>query len=296
MSAPVMNTRVLVNDFEYILASSLDEVLALLDKHGEDAKVLAGGTDLVIQMKMGRKAPRFVIDVTRLEELKHLEDGDVVRLGAGCRYVDALELLKRNGRCHSLVEAIESIGKIQVLAVGTVGGNLCNGSPKSDTAPPLITYDAKVRVMSAHAERIIPLREFHTGFNRTVMAPNEVMTSIEFDAAPAGRGSAFRKIARVACDISKLTCAVAVQRDGDVCTACRIALGAAGPVPQQPQAAAALLAGQPIDGALLDRAAAEVSREIDPPAAGRCSAEYRREAAGVLFRDAFETAWERARC
>jgi len=296
MSARIMNTRVLVNDFAYIPASSLNEVLALLDEHGEDAKVLAGGTDLVIQMKMGRKAPRFVIGISGLEELKHLEDGPAVRIGAGCRYIDALELLKRNGRCQSLAEAIESIGKIQVLAAGTVGGNLCNGSPKSDTAPPLITYDAKVRVMSAHAERIIPLREFHTGFNKTVMAPNEVMTSIEFDALPEGRGSAFRKIARVACDISKLTCAVAVQRDGDVCTSCRIALGAAGPVPQQPHAAEALLSGQVVDDALLERAGEEVSREINPPTAGRCSAEYRREAAGVLFRDAFETAWERARC
>lgn len=296
MSARVMNTRVLVNDFEYILASSLDEVLTLLDKHGDDAKVLAGGTDLIIQMKMGRKAPRFVIDISRLKELKELEDGKTVRIGAGCRYVDALELAKGNGRCRSLVEAIESIGKIHVLAVGTVGGNLCNGSPKSDTAPPLITYDAKVRVLSAHAERIIPLREFHTGFNKTVMAPNEVMTSIEFDALGEGTASAFVKIARVACDISKLTCAITLQRDGDTCTWCRIALGAAGPVPQQPHGAAALLAGQVVDDALLQRAADAVSTEIDPPTAGRCSAEYRREAAGVLFRDAFTTAWERARC
>jgi len=291
-----VNTRVLVNDFQYILASSLDETLALLDEYGGDAKVLAGGTDLIIQMKLGRKAPRLVIDVSKLEELKQLEEGDVVRIGAGRRYVDVLDFLRRGGRYQSLAEAIESIGKIQVLAVGTVGGNLCNGSPKSDTAPPLITYDARVRVVSAHAERIIPLREFHTGFNETVMAPNEVMTAIEFDAFPAGRASAFRKIARVACDISKLTCAVAASRDGDVCTACRIALGAAGPVPQRPHGAEALLGGQVVDDALLERAGDEVSREIDPPKAGRCSAEYRRDAAAVLFRDAFETAWERARC
>jgi CO/xanthine dehydrogenase FAD-binding subunit len=291
-----VNTRVLVNDFEYIQASSLGEVLELLDRHGADAKVLAGGTDLVIQMKLGRKTPKLVVDISKLQELKELEDGATVRIGAGCRYVDALELLKRNGRCHSLVEAIESIGKIQVLAVGSIGGNLCNGSPKSDTAPPLITYGAKVRVMSAHAERIIPLREFHAGFNKTVMATNEVMTSIEFDAPDERMASAFRKIARVACDISKLTCAVALARDGDVCSWCRIALGAAGPVPQQPEAAAALLAGQTIDDALLDQVADEVSRAIDPPKAGRCSAEYRREAAGVLFKDAFATAWERARC
>jgi carbon-monoxide dehydrogenase medium subunit len=292
----ITNTRVLVNDFEYVLPSSLSETLALLDEHGDAAKVLAGGTDLVIQMKMGRKAPRFVIDISKLEDLKQLEDGDVVRIGAGRRYIDVLEFLRRSGRYHSLTDAIESIGKIQVLTVGTIGGNLSNGSPKSDTAPPLITYDARVRVMSAHAERLIPLREFHTGFNKTIMAPNELMSAIEFDAFPAGKASAFRKIARVACDISKLTCAVLVERDGDICTSCRIALGAAGPVPQQPHDAEALLSGQVVDATLLDRAGEEVSREIDPPKAGRCSAEYRRDAAAVLFRDAFETAWERARC
>jgi CO/xanthine dehydrogenase FAD-binding subunit len=247
-------------------------------------------------MKMGRKAPKFVIDISKLEELKHLEDGDIVRIGAGRRYIDVLKFLSRAGRYHSLADAIESIGKIQVLTTGTIGGNLSNGSPKSDTAPPLITYDARVRVMSAHAERIIPLREFHTGFNTTIMAPNELMTEIQFDAFPAGKASAFQKIARVACDIAKLTCAVAVARDGDLCTSCRIALGAAGPVPQQPRSAEALLNGQVVDGALLDLAGGAVSREIDPPKAGRCSAEYRRDVAAVLFRDAFETAWERAKC
>jgi CO/xanthine dehydrogenase FAD-binding subunit len=207
-----------------------------------------------------------------------------------------LQFLSREGRYHSLTEAIESIGKIQVLTVGTIGGNLSNGSPKSDTAPPLITYDARVRVVSARSERVIPLRELHTGFNETVMAPNELMTEIQFDAFPPGRASAFRKIARVACDISKLTCAVSVERDGDVCRSCSIALGAAGPVPQQPRAAVALLTDQVVNDDLLDRVGQEVSREIDPPKAGRCSAEYRREAAAVLFKDAFETAWERARC
>ena len=111
------------------MASSLREVLELLDRHGADAKVLAGGTDLVIQMKLGRKAPRFVIDISKLEELKQLEDGESSASAPAAATSTRLRLLRRNGRCHSLVEAIECIGKIQVLAVGTVGGNLGNGSP-----------------------------------------------------------------------------------------------------------------------------------------------------------------------
>jgi CO/xanthine dehydrogenase FAD-binding subunit len=296
MSAPVINTRVLVNDFEYILASSLDEVLALLDKHGEDAKVLAGGTDLVIQMKLGRRAPRLVVDISKLEELKQLDVGETIRIGAGRRYIDVLRFLRELGRYHGLAEAIEGIGKIQVLAVGTVGGNLGNGSPAADTAPPLLTYDARVRVMSAHAERVIPLREFYTGPGATVMAPNEIMIGVEFDAFPDGRAGAFQKIARVACDISKLTCAVAVQRDGETCTHCRVALGAVAPTPVRAHAVEAALEGRQIDAHVVSECAALVDEDISPINDIRCGELYRREAAGVLFRDAFATAWERARC
>ena len=296
MSAPVMNTRVLVNDFEYILASSLDEVLQLLDAHGEDAAILAGGTDLVIQMKMGRKAPKILVDVSQLDELKQLEAGAKIRIGAGRRYIDVLRFLREQGRYDSLAEAIEGIGKIQVLTVATVGGNLCNGSPAADTAPPLITYDARVRVMSAHMERVIPLREFHTGPSATVLAPNEIMIDVEFDAFPDGRASAFRKLARVACDISKVTCAVAVQRDGETCTQCRVALGAVAPIPLRARSVEEALEGRTIDAAAVDECAHLIDEDASPIDDIRCSELYRREAAGVLFKDTFETAWERARC
>jgi len=291
-----MNTRVLVNDFEYVLASSLADVLELLDTHGRDAAVLAGGTDLVIQMKMGRVAPKVVVDVSKLEELKLLEAGATIRIGAGRRYIDVLRFLREQGRCDGLAEAIEGIGKIQVLTVGTVGGNLCNGSPAADTAPPLITYDARVRVTSAHMERVIPLGEFHTGPGATVMAPDEIMVGVEFDAVPAGRASAFKKLARVACDISKVTCAVTLQRDGETCTHCRVALGAVAPVPLRARAAEAALEGRRIDELTADECAALVNEDISPIDDIRCSERYRREAAGVLLKDAFDTAWERARC
>jgi carbon-monoxide dehydrogenase medium subunit len=296
MSAQFVNTRVLVNDFEYVLPSSLGEALQLLDAHGADARVVAGGTDLIVRMKMGRAAPKLVVDISRLEELKQLEAGDTIRIGAGRRYVDVLRFLREQGRYDGLAEAIESIGKIQVLTVGTVGGNLCNGSPAADTAPPLITYDARVRVRSTHSERVVPLREFYTGANATVMAADEIMVGVEFDAFPSGRASAFLKLARVACDISKVTCAVAVERDGETCTQCRIALGAVAPTPLRARRAEGALEGRHIDALAVDRCAALIDEDISPIDDIRCSELYRREAAGVLFKDAFEKAWERARC
>jgi carbon-monoxide dehydrogenase medium subunit len=291
-----VNTRVLVNDFQYVLPASLDEALGLLDQYGADAAVLAGGTDLVVQMKLGRKAPKYLIDTSKLEELKRLEAGETIRIGAGRCYREVLPFVRGLGRYHSLAEAIDGIGKLQVLSVATVGGNLGNGSPAADTPPPLITYDASVRVLSAHLERKIPLREFHTGPGATVLAPNEIIVDVEFDAFPDGRASAFRKLTRVASDISKVTCAVTVGRDGDTCTHCRIALGAVGPTPLRAASAEAALVGRAVDASVVDECARLVVDDISPIDDIRCTEQYRREAAGVLFKDAFATAWERATC
>ena len=291
-----VNTRVLVNDFTYHVPATLDEALAFLDRYGEDAEVLAGGTDLIVQMKLGRRSPQAVVDVSRLQELKHLEAGEKVRIGAGRRYMDVLPYLRDLGRYDSLAEAIDSIGKLQVLSVGTIGGNLGNGSPAADTPPPLISFDASVRVMSAQSVRTVALGEFHTGPGRTALAPNELIIDVEWDAFPDGKASAFRKLTRVASDISKVTCAVTLQRDGDICTACRVALGAVGPTPLRAEIAEAKLEGQRIDDALVDEGARLVVETISPIDDIRCTELYRRETAGVLFKDAFQAAWERAAC
>ncbi|HZL64550.1 MAG TPA: xanthine dehydrogenase family protein subunit M [Thermoleophilia bacterium] len=291
-----VNTRVLIDDFAYHVPSTLDDALGFLDQYGEDAEVLAGGTDLIIQMKLGRRSPKFVVDISKLEELKHLEAGETILIGAGRRYMDVLPYLQGLGRYHGLAEAIDSIGKLQVLSVATVGGNLGNGSPAADTPPPLITYDASVRVRSAHMERVIPLCEFHTGPGATVLAPNEIIVAVEFDAFPDGRASAFRKLTRVASDISKVTCAVAVERVGETCTHCRIALGAVGPTPLRARSAEAALEGRTVDASAVDECARLVVEDISPIDDIRCSEMYRREAAGVLFKDAFASAWERATC
>ena len=291
-----VNTRVLVNDFTYHVPATVDEALGFLDRYGEDAEVLAGGTDLIIQMKLGRRAPKFVVDISKLEELKEMEAGETVRIGAGRRYMDVLPYLRGLGRYHSLAEAIDSIGKLQVLSVATIGGNLGNGSPAADTPPPLITYDARVRVRSAHQERVLPLREFHTGPGKTVLAPNELIVGVEWDAFPDGKAGAFRKLTRVASDISKVTCAVTVGRDGDTCTLCRVALGAVGPTPMRAKSAEAALEGQKVTEALVDECVRLVVGDISPIDDIRCTEMYRREAAGVLFKDAYQTAWERATC
>ena len=194
-----VNTRVLVNDFEYTSPSSLDEALGFLDRHGEDAKVLAGGTDLIIQMKLGRRAPKFLVDISKLEELKHLEAGEKIRIGAGRRYMDVLPFLRGLGRYHSLAEAIDSIGKLQVLSVG------------DRRRQPRQRFARRGHAAAAHhLRRARPREERRTwsassrcasstpGRGATVLAPDEIIVDVEFDAFPEGRASAFRKLTRVA--------------------------------------------------------------------------------------------------
>ena len=289
-----MNTRLIAHEFDYHVPATLTHALELMARFGEKAKVLAGGTDLVGQLKLGKCTPAHVIDIKKLPELKFIREGAVLKFGAGCNFKSVQDFFAPQTTCAGLYESIYSIGKTQVLNMGTVGGNLANGSPKADTAPPLLTYDALVKLVSLNSERTIDLKEFHTGPNKTVMKANEILTQIEFDALPSGTSSAFEKTARVGADISKITCAVTVVREADVCLSCRIACGAAGPVPMRTLRAEALLSGQTVDTDLIHKTALQVGEDIDPPAYGRTSQAYRRHMVAVMFKDGFERAWKRA--
>jgi carbon-monoxide dehydrogenase medium subunit len=289
-----MNTRLIAHEFEYHAPQTLQKALELLSQYGPQAKILAGGTDLVGHLKFGKRTPAHVIDIKKLAELKSISTGTVIKIGAGNSFKTVQDCFAGSIVYAGLYESIYSIGKTQVLNMGTVGGNLANGSPKADTAPPLLTYDARVKLVSLKGERTLALKEFHTGPNTTVIGDNEILTEIEFDALPSHTSSAFEKTARVGADISKITCAVTVVRDGSVCKSCRIACGAAAPVPMRTPRAEALINGKPVEKRLIEIVALQVGKEIEPPAWGRSSQEYRRHMVAVMFRDGFWRAWEKA--
>ncbi len=289
-----MNTRLISHEFEYHAPQTLQKALEMLSRYGPEAKILAGGTDLVGHLKFGKRTPAHVIDIKKLAELKSISKGTVIKIGAGNNFKTVQDFFAGSIVYAGLYESIYSIGKTQVLNMATVGGNLANGSPKADTAPPLLTYDARIKLVSLKGERTLDLKEFHTGPNKTVMADNEILTEIEFDALPSHTSSAFEKTARVGADISKITCAVTVAREGSVCKSCRIACGAAAPVPMRTPPAEELINGKPVEEQLIENVALQVGKEIKPPAWGRTSQEYRRHMVAVMFRDGFWRAWEKA--
>jgi len=289
-----MNTRLISHEFEYHAPQTLQKALELLSHYGPQAKILAGGTDLVGHLKFGKRTPAHVIDIKKLNELKSISKGSVIKIGAGNNFKTVQDFFADSTDYAGLYESIYSIGKTQVLNMGTVGGNLANGSPKADTAPPLLTYNARIKLVDLNGERTRDLKEFHTGPNKTVMAENEILTEIEFDALPPNTSSAFEKTTRVGADISKITCAVTVVREAGLCKSCRIACGAAAPVPMRTPRAEKLINGKSVDNQLIEKVALQVGKEIDPPAWGRTSQEYRRHMVAVMFTDGFWRAWEKA--
>ena len=291
----MVNTRILTHEFDYHLPGSLAEAFDLLAEYGDAAKVIAGGTDVVPQLKYEKIAPSHLVTLMKISGLRDInEDKGGLRVGACARLVDVKQACAGDPRYAALHDAMRSIGKVQVMNMGTLGGNLCTASPAADSVPPLLVLNGRVTLASREGDRSLDIEEFITGPYAAAMTTNEIMTEIYIPAGQDHQGSAFLKIARVAADISKLNCAVALQRDADRCVSCRIALGAVAPMPLRIKKAEELFSGGQMDAALLNEAAAIVSAEIQPISDVRSSESYRRQVAAVIFKDVFNMAWERA--
>jgi carbon-monoxide dehydrogenase medium subunit len=291
----MVNTKILTQEFDYHRPGSLAEAFDLLAEYGDAAKVIAGGTDVVPQLKYEKIAPNHLVTLMKISGLSDInQDHSGLNIGACARLRDVKQACARGPQYAALHDALRSIGKVQVMNMGTLGGNLCTASPAADSLPALLVLNGRVTLASPEGSRTLGVGDFITGPYAAVMTANEIMTEIHIPAAQDYQGSAFLKVARVAADISKLSCAVALQRDADRCVSCRIALGAVAPVPMRVKAAEELLSGKQIDSTLLDEAAASVSAEIRPISDVRSSDTYRRQVAAVIFKDVFDMAWQRA--
>ncbi|MBW1999015.1 MAG: xanthine dehydrogenase family protein subunit M [Deltaproteobacteria bacterium] len=290
----MVNTKIIAHEFDHLEPKSIKEALQLLKKYGGEAKVLAGGTDLLLQIKQEKLLPGYLVDISKIKELGHIEESGGLRIGAVAKLADVREYCSGQPKYIALYEAISVLGKPQVWNMGTVGGNLGNASAAADTAPPILVYGGRVKLVSENQEREVPVEDFFKGVNRTVLEQWEILAEIILEPVAENSGSAFKKMARVGADISKLSCAVSVTRDGKACSSCRIALGSVAPVPMRARGAEDLLRGEDISEGLLHGAAQKVAEEIRPIDDIRSTAEYRREVSAVLFRDVFWEAWQRA--
>ena len=282
----------------YEAPESLDAAVKLLADEAGLARVLAGGTDLLVQLRSGRLDPGLVVDVKRIPELRAIaaEDGGF-RIGAAVSGAELGEHAAVAALWPGVVEAAELIGSTQIQGRASMGGNLCNASPAADAVPALIAARAVATVVGPGGRREVPVEEIATGPGETSLAKGEIVVSLFLPPRPPRSGDAYlRFIPRTEMDIAVVGAGVSLTLDDKgVCSDARVALGAvAARVLLVGEAAETLIGSVGDDAALeaLARAASAACRPIDDM---RGTKEFRIKVAGVLARRAAETALERAR-
>jgi CO/xanthine dehydrogenase FAD-binding subunit len=282
----------------YESPKSLDQALSLLAAAGEKGRVLAGGTDLIIQMRAGVRKPEQLIDAKGVPELQVISFSpqEGLRLGAAVSCARITEDAVLQQHYPGLVEAAALIGSDQIQSRCSLGGNLCNGSPAADTTPALIALAATCVIASARGTRTVPVEDVVVSPGRTVLQPDELLVEFRIPAPkPHSSDCYMRFIPRNEMDIAVVGVGAAVTLNGETCTAARIGLGAVAPTPLFAKDASASLVGKPLTDATI-ATAAELAQKIATPITDmRGTAEYRTHLVGVLTRRVLKTAAERAR-
>jgi aerobic carbon-monoxide dehydrogenase medium subunit len=282
----------------YEAPSTIDRAVALLAGEAGEARVLAGGTDLLVQLRTDLIDPVLLVDIKRIPELREIkEEGGGFRIGAAVTGAELKEHPKLKSVWPGLVESANLIGSTQVQGRATMGGNLCNGSPAADSVPGLIAARAKASIVGPRGRRDIPVEDVMLAPRRLALEKGEIVASFLLPAQPARTGDAYlRFIPRTEMDIAVVGCGVCLTLDaGGTCTAARVSLGAVAPRPLLVADAAKALIGTKVDAAALERLDAAARAACQPIDDKRGTKEYRIKVAGVLARRTAQIALERAR-
>jgi carbon-monoxide dehydrogenase medium subunit len=286
--------------FEYYAPHSLEEALSLLDSRREKAKVLAGGTDLIVQMKNGNARPTVIVDAKKIPELNRLQwdKGQSLYIGAAVPFSKIVSFPPVMEIFGILYQACSIIGSMQLRNRGTVGGNICNAAPSADSAPPLLCLGAKAIVARLGGTRTIPLDSFFQGPGQTVLAPDELLLGMEIPAPPAhSSGCYLRHTPRQDMDIAVVGVAsfLVISKQKNRCEEARISLGAVAPTPIRVPQVEAILAGRSLTEEAIEEAAERAAETARPISDMRGSAEYRKEIVKVLTRRTLKKALETLR-
>ena len=269
----------------YYTPTSIDEAVRLLAEHGAEARVIAGGTDLMVELQRGERQARVLVDVSRIGGLDRvrLEDDGLIHVGPAVTHNLAADSGLIVERAFPLALSCYRLGTPQLRNRGTIAGNLITASPANDTIPPLFALEAQVTLRSERGERVLPLTEFYKGVRLAVMERDELLIDIVFAPLGENQRGTFDKLAlRRMHAISVVNAAVALAFDDDVVAQARISLGCVAPTVVRAREAEAALVGRPLNDASIAAAAALATEAAAPIDDIRSGAEYRREAVGVL--------------
>ncbi|MES2257674.1 MAG: xanthine dehydrogenase family protein subunit M [Pseudomonadota bacterium] len=286
-----------MRDFAYFEPATLDEAVGLLRQYQGSASLLAGGTDLLVQMKEHVRQPAQVINIKKIPAMQALDYDEVTGLLIGAltttRAVETSPLVRRH--YASLCRASTDFASVQVRNRATVVGNICRASPSADTLPALIADGAVLRIQGSDGVRMVQLEEFFTGAGKTVLNFDEIVTHVTVPPPPPHTGKVYLKHGRrLAMELATVGVAVSLTLEDGICRAVRIVLAAVAATPIRAKQAEEVLLNRAIDVKLI-AAAAEAAMETARPISDvRASASYRRQMVGVLTRRAIEQALEDA--
>lgn len=289
-----------MRSFEYFAPQNISEALFLLGHHKERAKALAGGTDLLVQMKKSDLKPRYVVDLKRIPGLAGIQYGKKRGLCIGTMTtiseIESSGIVKEN--FPILSEVAKTIGSVQIRNRGTIGGNVCRAAPSADFVPILMVMNARLRIAGQRGERTVSLEDFFVGPGKTISRYDEILTEIEVPNPSAPWGSVYlRYTPRQTMDLAVVGVAVLIGLNDmdNTCKDLNIALASLAPTPIRAKEAELVLRGKRITGSLIEESAKIAAREINPISDAYGPAWYKRDIVGVLVRRAISEAWKKCR-
>jgi carbon-monoxide dehydrogenase medium subunit len=283
-------------NFGYLAPQSLQEALDLLTRHGEEAKVLAGGHSLIPAMKLRLASPRYLIDIGQLPDLRGIrKDGDNLVIGALTVHADIAASEIARQQVPGLVDAASVIGDVQVRNRGTIGGSVAHADPAADFPVILTALNASFVLRSPAGSRTVAADDFFVDFFTTALGANELLTEIRIPLPASGTGTAYAKLGHPASGYVVVSAGALVTRDpSGRCVSARVAIGGLASGPVRAAATEARLRGQSLESKAIAEAAAGAAEGADPIGDVYASAEYRRHVATVYARRAIETAARRS--
>jgi aerobic carbon-monoxide dehydrogenase medium subunit len=280
--------------FEYLAPATVEEAVSILERYGDEAKVLAGGQSLVPLMVLRLARPTAVVDLERIGELSYLRDGDMTVLGAMVTHRE----IETNGflfrRCPMIREAMSVVGHVAIRNRGTVGGSCAHADPAAEWSALALALDAEFDVTGPGGTRTIPAPDLFFSYLTTSLEPEEILTEIRLRIPPAGTGTAFMELSRRHGDFGIVGVAAAVGREDDAIAKAKLALLGVGGVPVRTEEAERVLGGSDAGDDALEAAARAVNDAISPTGDIHGSEDFRSNAAMLMTKRAIRRAYERA--
>ena len=284
--------------FDYIAPDSAEKALAVLAEKGKNAKLLAGGTDLLVELKNGPEVPEIIVDLSRIAEFKGIEETDEgLRIGSLVTHTEIMDSDMVARHAPAMIDAARTIGAVQTRNLGTLGGNLVTCVPSLDSGPVLVALDAIVGMAGPKGRKQMPIVDFFVGPRKTALEPGELLADIVIPRTSLGKSCVFAKFGLrkgQALALVNVAAAVEVDKKTGALAETRIALGAVAPVVIRTRKAEAMLDGEKPDEALLAQAADIAAGEARPIDDFRASAAYRRELIRALTRRVLDAAIKEA--